>query len=166
MGHAHTGKWGGNHANVLGSGKTAAYLLPIIDSIYKYKLSIGDGLNTDAPYVLILSPSRELAQQLHEDASAFAIGRPYSCWVLMTFLGTSVKVVAAYGEYQLSANIREIKKGCDVMSATTGRLLHFLETGVLKLDRLQYFILDEADKLLMDKFYDDVVMLNKSSTMV
>uniref|UniRef100_A0A914C2R5 ATP-dependent RNA helicase n=1 Tax=Acrobeloides nanus TaxID=290746 RepID=A0A914C2R5_9BILA len=64
MGHAQTG-----------SGKTAAYLLPIIDIIYKFKLNTGDGLNMDSPYVLILSPTRELANQLHEDAMAFAVAR-------------------------------------------------------------------------------------------
>uniref|UniRef100_A0A914D8W6 RNA helicase n=1 Tax=Acrobeloides nanus TaxID=290746 RepID=A0A914D8W6_9BILA len=77
---------------------------------------------------------------------------------------TSVKVVAAYGEFNVNANIREIRKGCDILCATTGRLLHFLESGVIHLDKLKYLILDEADKLLMDKFYDDIVLLTKSKS--
>ena len=83
------------------------------------------------------------------------------------FLGTSVKVVAAYGEFNANANIREIRKGCDILCATTtGRSLHFLESGVIHLDKLKYLILDEADKLVMDKFYDDIVLLTKSKSIV
>uniref|UniRef100_A0A914C472 RNA helicase n=1 Tax=Acrobeloides nanus TaxID=290746 RepID=A0A914C472_9BILA len=142
-----------------GCGKSAAFLLPIIDAISKLKAAKNDGLNEDSPYALVLSPTRELAQQLFDDAKAFSVG-------------TEVKVVAAYGEYDIGTNIQDIQRGCDIICATMGRLLDFIENGRIKLNRLNYLVLDEADLFLLDtnqrqkeSFYKDLVLLNGSMGM-
>jgi hypothetical protein len=89
------------------------------------------------------------------------------------FLGTEVKVVAAYGEYDIGTNIQDIQRGCDIICATMGRLLDFIENGRIKLNRLNYLVLDEADLFLIDtnqrqreSFYKDLVLLNGSMGMV
>lgn len=94
------------------------------------------------PRAIIVGPTRELINQLYEQ------GRKLSD-------GTSVRVKVAYGEYDYQTNANKIFDGCDILVATYGRLLHFLNDGIVGLGRLKYLILDEADRLLEDSFKDD-----------
>uniref|UniRef100_A0A914EFN6 RNA helicase n=1 Tax=Acrobeloides nanus TaxID=290746 RepID=A0A914EFN6_9BILA len=136
------------HANT-GSGKTAAFLLPIIDILQEWKMNNNHYSNSNSPLALILAPTRDLCQQHYEEARAFTIG-------------TRVHVAACYGEYDIPQNLRDIRHGCDILCATSGRLLQFLSDGHIKLDKLLFFVMDEADRLLQDSFIQDIEMLHRS----
>jgi superfamily II DNA/RNA helicase len=62
--------------------------------------------------------------------------------------------------------VNDIRKGVDILSCTSGRLLDFISTRIVKLDQLRYIVLDEADKLLTDKFYEDILQLHNSTKTV
>lgn len=121
-----------------GTGKTAAYLLPVLDKIQKS----GNGtLNT-----LIIAPTRELAMQIDRQMEGFAY-----------FTGTSC--IAVYGGgtgTSFEAEKTALKEGADVIVATPGRLLSHLNLKYAKLDNLEHFILDEADRMLDMGFSDDI----------
>jgi ATP-dependent RNA helicase RhlE len=122
-----------------GTGKTAAFVLPIIHKILNAEHR---HLNT-----LILTPTRELAQQIDQQVE----GLSYY---------TSVNSIAIYGggdgalwEQQHKA----LRHGADIIIATPGRLISFLSSGNFKLDGLQHLVLDEADRMLDMGFYDDIM---------
>lgn len=124
-----------------GTGKTAAYVLPILN-----KLAQGENnhLNT-----LILAPTRELALQIDQQIEGFAY-----------FI--SVSSIAVYGggdgmvwEQQKKA----LREGADVVIATPGRLIAQLQSGEVKLDHLKHLILDEADRMLDMGFYNDIIRI-------
>uniref|UniRef100_A0A0N5C2A5 RNA helicase n=1 Tax=Strongyloides papillosus TaxID=174720 RepID=A0A0N5C2A5_STREA len=118
-----------------GSGKTAAFLLPIIDTILKENYE----RETRSPIALIISPTRELALQTHEQARKFTVD-------------TGVTAAKAYGQYSLKENLAELDRGCDIVSATPGRLKHLVEQGEMNLGNLKFFVLDEADELITGNF--------------
>lgn len=121
-----------------GTGKTAAYLLPILDRILKN----GPGkLNT-----LIIAPTRELAMQIDQQMEGFSY-----------FTGTSC--IAVYGGgsgTSFEAEKTALIEGADVIVATPGRLLSHLNLKYAKLEHLEHFILDEADRMLDMGFSDDI----------
>lgn len=124
-----------------GTGKTAAYVLPIIDKIISSSFS---HLNT-----LILAPTRELAVQIDQQVQGFSYYVPVSS-------------IAIYGggdgtiwEQQKKA----LKAGADIIIATPGRLISQLASGDIKLDKLEHLILDEADRMLDMGFYDDIIKI-------
>lgn len=121
-----------------GSGKTAAFVLPILD-----KLSRQACLDKHI-YALILTPTRELAQQVHQSI------RSYGSNVRQLF---SVPLVGgtAYG-----GQIRALRKGVQVVIATPGRLLDHIKAGRVDLSKLQMLVLDEADRMLDMGFADDI----------
>lgn len=128
-----------------GTGKTAAYLLPVIDRL------------ADTPeakdYVncIVMSPTRELAQQIDRQMEGFAYYVP-------------VNSVAIYGGTDgagFAQQQRGLKMGADVVIATPGRLLAHLQMGYVDLSRVSYFILDEADRMLDMGFYDDIMQIVK-----
>lgn len=133
VGHAETG-----------SGKTAAFILPIINYI------MNDGEKNDsrcAPIALILAPTRELVGQLYNQARKFANG-------------TGVTVAKAYGQYKLFENIMELERGCNILFATMGRLKDFVINRKVKLHNISFFVLDEADRMLsQDSFQTDIINL-------
>ncbi|KAF7640301.1 hypothetical protein Mgra_00000126 [Meloidogyne graminicola] len=118
-----------------GTGKTAAFLLPIIDEIHKGHQNGTITFNSDSPYAIVLATTRELVMQLHEDALAFASG-------------TDVSVSYAIGDLPTGYSIRELKKGCDILIATIGKLCDYLAYSVVTTYKMKYFVLDEADRFL------------------
>ncbi len=124
-----------------GTGKTAAYLLPVINKIYKQ----GHGnINT-----LIIVPTRELAVQIDEAIQAFSYF-------------TSISAIAVYGGNDGSLfeqEKRAFAEGVDIIVATPGRLLSHIKQGYVKFNTLQHLILDEADRMLDMGFYDDLMLI-------
>jgi probable ATP-dependent RNA helicase DDX4 len=130
-----------------GSGKTAVYLLPIIDDIMKGKLlKDGDTFVSEpaSPLAIIIAPTRELVQQIYEQAVKFSDK-------------TDVSIAKAYGKYNLGPNNNEIRLGCDILVGTPGRLMQFIKSGDVKVEKLRTFVLDEADRLCDNQFLEDVL---------
>ena len=127
-----------------GSGKTAAFLIPIISACMaagqesKYQPPAGDyrsGRNTGYPTALIMAPTRELALQIYEESRKFC----YRSWV---------RSCVVYGGADAGQQIREIQKGCDLLVATPGRLIDLIQRGKISLAGIKFLILDEADRQL------------------
>ncbi len=121
-----------------GTGKTAAFLLPIIDKLHRDK-----DLRTAWPAVLILAPTRELAAQIAESASAYSAG-------------SGVSYAAIFGGVSKSSQIKALKKRPQIVIATPGRLLDLIHEKRLSLDSVKFLILDEADRMLDMGFIPDV----------
>ncbi len=128
-----------------GTGKTAAYLLPVIS-----RLSDGD-YPADAVNCIVMAPTRELAQQIDRQMEGFAYFLPISS--LPIYGGTDGK--------EFARQQRGLKMGADVVIATPGRLLAHLSMGYVDLSRVSCFILDEADRMLDMGFYDDIMQIVK-----
>ncbi|XP_066337323.1 DEAD-box ATP-dependent RNA helicase 52C-like [Miscanthus floridulus] len=124
-----------------GSGKTAAFCFPIISGIMKGppagrpQRGGGMGMRTAYPSALILSPTRELSTQIHEEARKFSYQ-------------TGVRVVVAYGGAPITQQLRELERGVDILVATPGRLVDMLERARVSLQSIRYLALDEADRML------------------
>ncbi|KAK9891978.1 hypothetical protein WA026_017461 [Henosepilachna vigintioctopunctata] len=114
-----------------GSGKTLAYILPAIVHINNQQpISRGDG-----PIALVLAPTRELAQQIQQVASDFG--------------STSyVRNTCIFGGAPKGPQARDLERGVEIVIATPGRLIDFLEKGTTNLERCTYLVLDEADRML------------------
>ncbi|KAJ3297591.1 DEAD-box ATP-dependent RNA helicase [Borealophlyctis nickersoniae] len=119
-----------------GSGKTAAFLFPILSRNFEDGPSSRDVRACPAyPSTLILAPTRELASQIGEEAKKFA----YRSWV---------RPVVVYGGADAYSQIREIEQGCHLLVATPGRLIDMIERGKISLSRIKYLVMDEADRML------------------
>ncbi|XP_044494158.1 DEAD-box ATP-dependent RNA helicase 37-like [Mangifera indica] len=119
-----------------GSGKTAAFCFPIISGIMREQyVQRPRGARTVYPLALILSPTRELSCQIHEEARKFSYQ-------------TGVKVVVAYGGAPIKDQLRELERGVDILVATPGRLVDLLERARVSLQMIRYLALDEADRML------------------
>ncbi|URE27399.1 DEAD-box ATP-dependent RNA helicase [Musa troglodytarum] len=119
-----------------GSGKTAAFCFPIISGIMSGPPGPRQrGSRTSYPLALILSPTRELSVQIHEEARKFAYQ-------------TGVRVVVAYGGAPINQQLRELERGVDILVATPGRLVDMLERARVSLQHIRYLALDEADRML------------------
>lgn len=124
-----------------GTGKTASYLLPVMDKI----MSAENRHNN----TLILAPTRELAQQIDLQVEALSYF-------------TNISSLAVYGGgdgIAYEQQKRSMRDGVDIIIATPGRLMAHLSSGVLKLEHLQHLILDEADRMLDMGFYDDIMRI-------
>jgi ATP-dependent RNA helicase RhlE len=117
-----------------GTGKTAAFALPILSKLVQHSA---------APRVLILEPTRELAAQVETAMRDFA-------------RFTDLRAAVMYGGVGYGKQMDALRTGVDVLIATPGRLLDHLERGTCKLDRIQYLVLDEADRMLDMGFLPDV----------
>uniref|UniRef100_A0A8D9BB42 RNA helicase n=1 Tax=Cacopsylla melanoneura TaxID=428564 RepID=A0A8D9BB42_9HEMI len=114
-----------------GSGKTLAYMLPAIVHInHQTQLKPGDG-----PIVLVLAPTRELAQQIQEVARDFGSS-------------TYLRSTCVYGGASKGPQARDLERGTEIVIATPGRLIDFLERSTTNLRRTTYLVLDEADRML------------------
>merc|ERR1719319_1705873 len=114
-----------------GSGKTLAYLLPAVIHVnHQPYLERGDG-----PIVLVLAPTRELAQQIQEVAIEFG-------------KSSKVKNTCVFGGAPKGPQLRDLENGCEIVIATPGRLIDFLEMGKINLRRTTYLVMDEADRML------------------
>ncbi|GMY14323.1 DEAD-box ATP-dependent RNA helicase 37-like [Fagus crenata] len=119
-----------------GSGKTAAFCFPIISGIMRgNSVQRSRGARTVYPLALILSPTRELSCQIHDEAKKFSYQ-------------TGVKVVVAYGGAPINQQLRELERGVDILVATPGRLVDLLERARVSLQMISYLALDEADRML------------------
>ena len=128
-----------------GTGKTAAFLLPVLN-----KLSEGKHPE-DAINCVIMSPTRELAQQINQQMEGFSY-----------FM--SVSSVAVYGGNDgilFEQQKKGLTLGADVVIATPGRLIAHLSLGYVDLSKVSYFILDEADRMLDMGFYEDIMQIAK-----
>jgi ATP-dependent RNA helicase DeaD len=118
-----------------GSGKTAAFAIPAIEK-------------TDpalhAVQVLVLCPTRELATQVAGEVHKLSAGK------------RGVHAVPVYGGSSFERQAQELKRGAQIVLGTPGRIIDHLERGTLKLDRLRFIVLDEADRMLDMGFRDDI----------
>ena len=112
-----------------GTGKTAAFALPILNSLIEKNIS------AQSVSVLVLVPTRELVQQIHSSFTRYAAH-------------TDIKTSAVFGGVSINPQISDIKRGVDIVVATPGRLLDLLANGHLSLQRLSVLVLDEADRML------------------
>ncbi|KMY97969.1 ATP-dependent RNA helicase DBP2 [Drosophila sechellia] len=114
-----------------GSGKTLAYVLPAVVHINNQpRLERGDG-----PIALVLAPTRELAQQIQQVAIEFGSN-------------THVRNTCIFGGAPKGQQARDLERGVEIVIATPGRLIDFLERGTTSLKRCTYLVLDEADRML------------------
>ncbi|KAH7302735.1 hypothetical protein KP509_23G085300 [Ceratopteris richardii] len=121
-----------------GSGKTAAFCFPIIAGILNGPPPSGRpprGSRTVFPLALILSPTRELSMQIHQEAKKFAYR-------------TGLQVVVVYGGAPVQQQLREMERGVDILVATPGRLSDLMERARVSLSQVRYLALDEADRML------------------
>jgi ATP-dependent RNA helicase RhlE len=126
-----------------GTGKTAAYLLPILNHL------VQEEHPEDAINAVIMVPTRELAQQIDQQVAGFAYYLPVS----------SVAVYGGSDGIIWEQQKKGLQAGVDVVIATPGRLLSYLKLGLIDLSRVQYFILDEADRMLDMGFFDDIMQV-------
>lgn len=126
-----------------GTGKTAAYLLPVIDLLAEVPEAEG--------YVncLIMAPTRELAQQIERQMDGFGYYLPLS----------SIAVYGGTDGAEFARQQRGMRQGADVVIATPGRLEALLQMGGIDLSKVRHFILDEADRMLDMGFYDDIMSI-------
>ena len=126
-----------------GTGKTAAYLLPIINQLAE------GGYPEDQVNCVIMAPTRELVQQIDRQLQGFSYFMPVS--------GTAI-----YGGtdgYTYDQQRRSLKAGADVVIATPGRLLAHLSMCYVDLSNVSFFVLDEADRMLDMGFFDDIMQI-------
>src|SRR3954470_17290088 len=117
-----------------GTGKTAAFALPILSQIGEHQRD---------PRVLILEPTRELAAQVETAMRDFA-------------RFTNLRAAVVYGGVGYGKQMDALREGVDILIATPGRLLDHLGRGTCRLDKIQYVVLDEADRMLDMGFLPDV----------
>ncbi|RZK11462.1 MAG: DEAD/DEAH box helicase, partial [Flavobacterium sp.] len=118
-----------------GTGKTAAFGLPLLQLISK---------ENKFPQALIICPTRELCIQITEDIKKFKKDTP------------GINVTPVYGGTSISLQIRDLKKGTQIVVATPGRLIDLIERKAIDLTKIKYVVLDEADEMLNMGFRDDI----------
>jgi ATP-dependent RNA helicase DDX3X len=128
-----------------GSGKTAGFLFPILNALFSYGPTAAPVDNSNSyggynrrkayPTALILAPTRELVSQIHDEGRKFA----YRSWV---------RPAVVYGGADIGSQIRALERGCDLLSATPGRLVDLIDRGKISLANVKYLVLDEADRML------------------
>ncbi|KZY61145.1 DEAD/DEAH box helicase [Pseudoalteromonas sp. B5MOD-1] len=121
-----------------GTGKTAAFALPLIQKLSESAVS-----ENNAPSALVLAPTRELAEQIANNFKAFA---KY----------TELKTVCLFGGINLAGQANDLKAGVDIVVATPGRLLDHLRLGNISLANVKHLVLDEADRMLDMGFISDM----------
>lgn len=123
-----------------GSGKTCAFMVPCLESLLRSGAPPPLGLGgrrsrAAAPCGLVLAPTRELAVQIHQESRKFSFD-------------TGIRACIIYGGADMRDQRGELEKGCDILIATPGRLSDMYERGNVTLALIQFFILDEADRML------------------
>lgn len=126
-----------------GTGKTAAYLLPIID------LLADGGFPEDSVNCVIMAPTRELAQQIDRQLQGFSYFMPVS----------SMAIYGGTDGHTYEQQRKSLKLGADIVIATPGRLISHLSMGYVDLSKVSFFILDEADRMLDMGFFDDIMQI-------
>ncbi|GAB5365857.1 hypothetical protein AAMO2058_001094500 [Amorphochlora amoebiformis] len=138
------------------SGKTAAFLLPIMHRIlnstkFGRKKSRGYG-DPIKPLALVITPTRELCRQIHEESRKFSFR-------------TGIKSCTAYGGQPRDAQLRQMSRGCEVLIATPGRLNDFLENRNVSLADIEYLAIDEADRMMDMGFLPQIDRIVEHSDM-
>ena len=123
-----------------GTGKTAAFAIPIIQHLYLEKQQSNRPRKINA---LIITPTRELAIQIGDNFSTY--GRY-----------TDLKNTVIFGGVKQANQVNRLKSGVDILVATPGRLLDLMDQGIIKLRDIEYFVLDEADNMLDMGFIHDI----------
>jgi ATP-dependent RNA helicase DDX3X len=120
-----------------GSGKTAGFLFPIIMSMIKNggQDPPDNARRRTYPEALILAPTRELAQQIHDESTRFTFA-------------TGIATVVIYGGADVREQLQKIERGCDLLVATPGRLVDLIERGRVAMENVRFLVLDEADRML------------------
>jgi superfamily II DNA/RNA helicase len=126
-----------------GTGKTAAFVLPALHRLAQSQQAPARHKMISAPRVLVLAPTRELAQQVAEQAVRYG-------------QNLSICTVCLYGGAPYPVQNRQLARGADLLVATPGRLIDHIERGRVDLSRLEVLVLDEADRMLDMGFVDDV----------
>jgi ATP-dependent RNA helicase RhlE len=127
-----------------GTGKTAAFTLPILDFLAKKVKPNADGFDsTSTIKALVLTPTRELAAQVAKNVATYSEFLP-------------LRSGAVYGGVNMPPQTKMLKEGVDILVATPGRLLEHLEQRNLDLSQVQFLVLDEADRMLDMGFYNDI----------
>jgi ATP-dependent RNA helicase RhlE len=123
-----------------GTGKTAAFAIPIIQQIITTPQR--------KTHALVLAPTRELAHQISDNFRKYASG-------------TNLRIALVYGGVSQMRQVQEIRRGCQVIIATPGRLLDLIEQGFIDLSGIQTFVLDECDRMLDMGFVADIREIGK-----
>lgn len=123
-----------------GTGKTAGFAIPVLELMEEDKKS---QLKPRGIQVLVLTPTRELAIQVLESFRDYGKYLPFRC-------------IALFGGVSQVPQVHELNRGVDILVATPGRLLDLIQQGLLSLDTIRYFVLDEADRMLDMGFVHDV----------
>ncbi|XP_038259150.1 probable ATP-dependent RNA helicase DDX4 isoform X1 [Dermochelys coriacea] len=118
-----------------GSGKTAAFLLPILAHMMKDGVTASHFREQQEPECIIVAPTRELINQIFLEARKFSYG-------------TCIRPVVIYGGTQTGHSIRQIMQGCNILCATPGRLMDIIGKEKIGLREVRYLVLDEADRML------------------
>jgi len=131
-----------------GTGKTAAFGIPLLQVINAAEKH---------PQALVVCPTRELCMQIVNEIESFK-----------KFMA-GVQVIAVYGGTSISTQIRDLRRGVQIVVATPGRLIDLIERKAIQLDKIEYVVLDEADEMLNMGFQDDIEFIlqntpNRNST--
>jgi ATP-dependent RNA helicase RhlE len=124
-----------------GTGKTAAFLLPILNRMLKARAAAPE--ERGFTRVLILAPTRELCVQIEDDVQGFTYH-------------TDLTSIAVYGGVPMDQQERALKSGVDIVVATPGRLMDHMRSNVVAFDKLDTLVLDEADRMMDMGFWPDV----------
>jgi ATP-dependent RNA helicase RhlE len=124
-----------------GTGKTAAFLLPILNRLLKSRAAAPE--ERGYTRVLILAPTRELAVQIADDVEGFTYH-------------TDITSIAVYGGVDMGPQERALKSGVDIVIATPGRLMDHMRSKTVGFDKLDTLVLDEADRMMDMGFWPDV----------
>ncbi|KAK2904892.1 hypothetical protein Q8A67_006691 [Cirrhinus molitorella] len=149
-----------------GSGKTAAFLLPVLSQIYTdgpgeaLQATKASSQQENGKYVrrkqypisLVLAPTRELALQIYDEARKFSYR-------------SRVRPCVVYGGADIGQQIRDLERGCHLLVATPGRLVDMMERGKIGLDYCKYLVLDEADRMLDMGFEPQIRRIVEQDTM-
>jgi ATP-dependent RNA helicase DeaD len=125
-----------------GTGKTAAFGLPLLDLV---------DASAKYPQALVVCPTRELCLQIVKEIELF---KKYM---------TGISVVAVYGGTSIGMQIRDLKRGVQIVVATPGRLIDLIERKAINLEQISYVVLDEADEMLNMGFQDDIEFILKNT---
>jgi ATP-dependent RNA helicase DeaD len=117
-----------------GTGKTAAFGIPLVEKVNARK---------KYPQALVLTPTRELAIQVAEEISSFSGSK-------------RIQTAVVYGGSSMSQQIRTLRAGAQIVVGTPGRVIDHIKRGTLKVDQLDFFVLDEADEMLNMGFLEDI----------
>ena len=143
-----------------GSGKTAAFVLPLLDSLTNQNIysQIGrnkrftpsERVNSNCVQVLVLVPTRELAIQVAEVFSQFSNN-----------IEPAVSCLSVYGGVKINPQMKDLRSGSDILVATPGRLLDLVEQNAIKFNQVKSLVIDEVDRLMKGDFLDEIEQIIK-----